>query len=84
MSFPAFSGLCAIFIAAAAVAPEDIPTCNILYYKDIIVKILVEKPRIQVTTLSRVINLQVDLLSVQHALRFQLLHRSRPTENPRN
>lgn len=28
MSFPAFSGLFAIFIAAAAAAPDDIPTCK--------------------------------------------------------
>lgn len=28
MSFPAFSGLSAILIAAAAAAPDDIPTCN--------------------------------------------------------
>lgn len=28
MSFPAFSGLFAILIAAAAAAPEDIPTWN--------------------------------------------------------
>lgn len=27
-SFPAFSGLLAILIAAAAAAPDDIPTCN--------------------------------------------------------
>jgi len=29
MSFPAFSGLFAILIAAAAAAPDDIPTCDI-------------------------------------------------------
>ena len=28
MSFPAFSGLFAIFIAAAAAAPDEIPTCK--------------------------------------------------------
>ena len=28
MSFPAFSGLFAILIAAAAAPPDDIPTCN--------------------------------------------------------
>ena len=28
MSFPAFSGLFAILIAAAAAAPDDIPTWN--------------------------------------------------------
>lgn len=28
MSFPAFAGLFAISIAAAAAAPDDIPTCN--------------------------------------------------------
>lgn len=28
MSFPAFSGLFAIRIAAAVAAPDDIPTCN--------------------------------------------------------
>lgn len=28
MSFPAFSGLVAILIAAAAAPPDDIPTCN--------------------------------------------------------
>jgi hypothetical protein len=27
MSFPAFSGLFATFIAAAAAAPDEIPTC---------------------------------------------------------
>ena len=30
MSFPAFSGRFATFNAAAAVAPEDIPTCKII------------------------------------------------------
>ena len=29
MSFPAYSGLLANFIAAAAAAPDEIPTCNI-------------------------------------------------------
>jgi len=28
MSFPEFSGLFAILIAAAAAAPDDIPTCK--------------------------------------------------------
>ena len=28
MSFPEFSGFLAILIAAAAAAPDDIPTCN--------------------------------------------------------
>ncbi len=28
MSFPAFSGLLPRFIAAAAAAPDEIPTCN--------------------------------------------------------
>jgi hypothetical protein len=28
MSFPAFSGLFAILIAAAAAPPDEIPTCN--------------------------------------------------------
>ena len=28
MSFPAFSGLFAIFIAEAAAAPDDTPTCK--------------------------------------------------------
>lgn len=28
MSWPAFSGLFANFMAAAAAAPDDIPTCN--------------------------------------------------------
>ena len=28
MSFPAFSGLFPTFIAAAAAAPDEIPTCN--------------------------------------------------------
>jgi hypothetical protein len=28
MSFPAFSGFFAILIAAAAAAPDDIPTCK--------------------------------------------------------
>ena len=28
MSFPSFSGLFASFIAAAAAAPDDIPTCK--------------------------------------------------------
>lgn len=33
MSFPAFSALLAILIAAAAAAPDDIPTCNIYKHK---------------------------------------------------
>lgn len=31
MSFPSFSGLFAILIAAAAAAPDDIPTCQICH-----------------------------------------------------
>jgi len=33
MSFPSFSGRCAILMAAAAAAPDDIPTCMEAYNK---------------------------------------------------
>jgi len=40
MSFPAFSGLFAILIAAAAAAPDDIPTWNVYNTNKIAIKIL--------------------------------------------
>jgi len=40
MSFPAFSGLFAILIAAAAAAPDDIPTCNVYNTNKIAIKVL--------------------------------------------
>lgn len=40
MSFPAFSGLFAILTAAAAAAPDDIPTCDIYNTNRIALKML--------------------------------------------
>lgn len=40
ISFPAFSGLLATFIAAAAAAPDEIPTCTIFTHLHMATRIL--------------------------------------------
>lgn len=97
MSFPAFSGLFAILIAAAAAAPEDIPTWDSWFHnqksnkkpnknKRSAMKVIYTLIRnrfneiaqnsieLIIVSFKKGENLQIDLLSVQWASQFQLLH----------